>query len=469
MAGGRKAKPAPPPKPTRTLVVDNGAYTLKTGVVSNGQISAPRIVPNCIARDRSRKIYLASELSRCRDFGEIHLRRPVERGFIVNWEAQKEIWDQELFGHGAVECDPAETRLILSEPPNGLPALQTNCDQVVFEEYGFQSYYRGIGSAFNAYHDIQALFQTSRDAPTVANAPAEVVLVIDSGYSHTTVTPLLRGQPLHSAVRRLDVGGKLLTNYLARLLSLRHFDMRNETYIVNEMKEAACYVSMDFKSDLEHTWKGTRGETRESYLTGAGIVRDYLLPDFHTRMQGALLDYDPNRHAKARSKFAAAAAKATTPKARAAATAVDGPGLDPIDEQDVLTLRNERFAVPELIFNPSDMGMRQPGLADLIRSSLEALPFGLWPGLLANIVVVGGTTLLDGFIQRLQREVVQRFPDDCVVRVARPAEPITSTWYGAAHLANHVNIDKMVVTKDEYDELGSTLVAKKLAAGLTLT
>jgi actin-related protein 6 len=75
----------------------------------------------------------------------MQFRRPVERGSIVNWEAQKEIWDQELFDNAATKCDPAETRLILSEAPNGLPALQTNCDQVVFEEYGFASYYRGIG------------------------------------------------------------------------------------------------------------------------------------------------------------------------------------------------------------------------------------------------------------------------------------------------------------------------------------
>ncbi|CCE27455.1 related to actin-like protein [Claviceps purpurea 20.1] len=466
MAGGRKARPSPPPRPTNTLIVDNGAYTLKAGVVSDGHISAPRIIPNCIARDRSRKTYLASELSRCRDYGEIQLRRPVERGFIVNWEAQKEIWDQELFGHhggAATACDPAETRLILSEPPNGLPVLQQNCDQVVFEEYGFQSYYRGIGSSFNAYHDIQALFQTPRDTPTVANTPAEVVLVIDSGYSHTTVTPLLRGQPLHSAVRRLDIGGKFLTNYLGRLISLRHFDMRNETFIVNEMKEAACYVSLDFKTDLERSWKGTRGEKtkkRDTYTTlGGGIVRDYLLPDFHTRMQGALLDYDPSRHVKARGKLAAAGAGA----------GARGLGSAPIDDEDVLTLRNERFAVPELLFHPADVGMPQPGLADLVWQSLQELPFGLWPGLLANIVVVGGTTQFEGFIQRLQREIVQRVPDDCVVRVARPVDPVTSTWYGAAHLANHVNIDKMAVTKAEYEELGSTLIAKNMAAGLYVT
>ncbi|KAK2594276.1 Actin-related protein 6 [Conoideocrella luteorostrata] len=448
MAGGRKAKPAPPPRPTSTLIVDNGAFTIKAGVVApDGPVGEPRIIPNCIARDRSKRTYLASDLARCRDHGELQFRRPVERGFIVNWEAQKEIWDQELLGGLATpRCDPAETRLILAESPNGLPVLQTNCDQVVFEEYGFASYYRGVGSSFNAYHDVQSLFRTPKHASTAANAPAEIILVVDSGYSHTTVTPLLRGQPLHSAVRRLDVGGKLLTNYLARLLSLRHFDMRNETYIVNEMKEAACYVTTDFKSDLEKTWKGTKGERRESYLTGAGIVKDYVLPDFHTRTAGGVRDYDPSRHTKARKLAAAGEA-----------------------DEDILTLRNERFAVPELLFNPSDMGMRQPGLAALVQQSIQALPVGLWPGLLANIVVVGGNTLFDGFIQRLQKEVVQRVPDDCVVRVARPGDPITSTWHGAANLANHGNIEKLVVTKKEYEEIGSAWVAKKFASGLNFT
>lgn len=290
---------------------------------------------------------------------------------------------------------------------------------------------------------MQNLFRTPKDAATAANTPAEVMLVVDSGYSHTTVTPILAGRPLHSAIRRLDVGGKLLTNYLARLLSLRHFDMRNETYIVNEMKEAACYVSPDFKADLERCWKGTRGEKRPEYLTGGNIAKDYILPDFHKRNKGQLCDYDPTRHSKA--------------KRIAAGAHVD---------EDILTLRNERFAVPELVFNPSDMGMRQPGLPELISESLQTLPIGLWPGLLANIVVVGGNALFDGFIQRLQKEVVQRFPDDCVVRVARPADPVTSTWHGAANLANHAHIETLSVTKKEYDENGAAWVARKFAKGL---
>ncbi|EQB52313.1 hypothetical protein CGLO_08073 [Colletotrichum gloeosporioides Cg-14] len=445
MAGSRKSKSSVPAPPSRTLVLDNGASTIKAGFVSDELTEDPRIIPNCIARDRARKVYIASDLEKCRDFGEIQFRRPVEKGFIVNWEAQKEIWDHEFFDDKAPQkCDPTETRLLLTEQPNSLPILQSNCDQVVFEEYQFASFYRGTGASFNAYHDIQGILQTPRDPSTVPQLPAEVVLLIDSGYSNTIVTPLLNGRPLQSAVRRLDVGGKLLTNYLTRLLSLRYYDMRNDTYIVNEIKEQASYVSLDFNGDLEKTWKGTRGEKREPYMTGAGIAKDYVLPDFHTRTKGIVRDFDPANHTKAKRK----------------AVAVD-------NNEDVLTLRNERFSVPELLFQPSDIGLRQPGLADIVMQSLSELPIGLWPGLLANIVVVGGNALFPGFIQRLEKELVKRVPDACIVRVAHPVNPITSTWHGGANLAKHPDILKYSATKQEYEEYGGAWIARKFGSGST--
>lgn len=150
MAGGggaRKSRAAGPVPPTTTLVLDNGADTIKAGFVSDDKSDdKPRIIPNCLARDRHRKIYVGSELEKCKDFSEMAFRRPVEKGFIVNWEAQKEIWDREFFDDKAPnKCNPSETRLILTEQPNSLPSLQTHCDQIVFEEYGFASYYRGVG------------------------------------------------------------------------------------------------------------------------------------------------------------------------------------------------------------------------------------------------------------------------------------------------------------------------------------
>ncbi|KAL0469645.1 actin family [Neurospora intermedia] len=439
--GAKKSRAAGTASPTTTLVLDNGADTIKAGFVSDDKSDdKPRIIPNCLSRDRHRKIYVGSELEKCKDFSELAFRRPVEKGFIVNWEAQKEIWDREFFDDKAAQkCDPSETRLILTEQPNSLPSLQTHCDQIVFEEYGFASYYRGLGPVFNAYRDIQSIFRTPQ---STIDSPAQVILLIDSGYSHTTVTPILQGRPLHPAIRRLDVGGKLMTNYLTRLLSVRHFDMRNELYIVNEMKEAVCYTSLDFKGDLEKTWKGTRGEKREDYLSGAGIAKDYVLPDSHTRFHGVVRDYEPGVSARARKGI--------------------------ISTEDVLTLRNERFVVPELLFNPSDIGIRQPGIADLVKQSLLAVPIGLWSGLLANIVVVGGNSLSEGFCQRLQTEILKRFPDECRVRVARPEDPIISTWLGAANFAKHEHASRLEVTKQEYEEHGAAWVARKFAAGLGL-
>ncbi|KAH9883459.1 Actin/actin-like protein [Xylariomycetidae sp. FL2044] len=445
MAPARRSKVHEPPPPSRTLVLDNGAYSLKAGFVAGDTVDEPRVIPNCIARDRDRKIYVASDLAKCTDFSEMAFRRPVEKGFIVNWEAQKEIWEREFFDDGRANqpCDPSETRLLLAEPSNPLPVLQSNCDQMVFEEFGFASYYRGNGPSFCAYHDLQKIFRTpGRDPEATAPLPAETLLLVDSGYSHTTVTPIFQGRPLHPAVRRLDVGGKLMTNYLNKLISHRHVDMRHETHIVNEMKEAICYVSLDFKRDLERAWKGTRGEHRESYLNGAGIAKDYVLPDFHTRSKGVVRDYDPSQ--------------ASTAKKLAA-----GPA-----SEDVLTLRNERFVVPELLFHPSDIGMRQSGIANLILESLQTLPIGLWPGLLANIVIVGGNAYFDGLLERLQKEVVQLFPRECVVRVARPENPITFAWSGGANLARHETIKNLCVTKQEYEEHGGAWVARKFATGL---
>ncbi|KAH8803193.1 actin family [Xylogone sp. PMI_703] len=444
MAGHRKTKSTGPTPPRRTLILDNGAYTIKAGFSSPESTDECRVIPNCLARDREKHVYIGSQLEKCKDFGEIVFRRPMEKGYIVNWEAEKEIWEQEFFEEKSPQrCDPTETGLILTEAPNALPALQTNCDQIVFEEFQFPSYYRCQASTLNAYNDVQATFKAPPRDPASPVTPAEIIMLIDSGYSHTTVTPVIRGRPLQQSIRRLDVGGKLMTNYLTRLLSLRQYDMRNDTYLVNEIKEACCYVSKDFEADMELTWKGTKGDRRETYTLAGGIAKDYILPDYHTRMKGIVQDHDPDRANKLK--------KLSTGKPTESA-------------EDILTLRNERFTVPELLFNPSAIGMRQSGIAQLVMDSLSSLPMGLWPGFLTNILVVGGNANIDGFIYRLQVEIRKLAPAECIVRVARPANPIVSTWNGGSVLAKDVDtLRQLSVTKQEYEEHGSAWVARKFA------
>ena len=87
----------------RTLVIDNGADTMKAGFAS----SSPdvdtdcHIVPNCIAKAPKGRTYVGAQLDDCIDFAEMAFRRPVQKGHLVNWEAEKEIWDRTFFDDGA--------------------------------------------------------------------------------------------------------------------------------------------------------------------------------------------------------------------------------------------------------------------------------------------------------------------------------------------------------------------------------
>lgn len=77
------------------------------------------------------------------------------------------------------------------------------------------------------------------------------MLIIDSGFSFTHVIPILTGSIVWKAAKRIDIGGKLMTNQLKELISFRQWNMMDETYIMNDVKESCCYVSTNFAQDLE--------------------------------------------------------------------------------------------------------------------------------------------------------------------------------------------------------------------------
>lgn len=195
------------------------------------------------------------------------------------------------------------------------------------------------------------------------------------------MTPLFHGRPINQAIRRLDIGGKFLTNYLKELVSIRQYNMLDETHLMNEVKEAICYVSQDFKRDLERTWKRTSTNRRQALDGEKEIVVDYVLPDYNAHKQGFMRPHDPSLSAKLRKMGSMAGAGNVA--------------------EDAMKLASERFTVPELLFSPGDVGMKQEGLPGTVLQSLSGLPPGLWPAMLANILVVGGNSMIEGFMARL--------------------------------------------------------------------
>ena len=259
-----------------------------------------------------------------------------------------------------------------------------------------------VGPSLNAYNDIGCLFGASPREPKINALPVECLLVIDSGFSHTTITPIYKGRPIQQATRRLDIGGKFLTNYLKELVSIRHYNMLDETHLMNEVKEAICFVSDDFKRDLERTWKNTSNNRKKILETDREILVDYVLPDYNRHLSGYMRPHDPSLTAKVK-KIGSLAGTA-----------------DPVE--DYMTLGNERFTVPELLFSPGDVGMESPGLPETVMESLSGLPTGLWPVMLSNILVVGGNANIDGFMARLETELRQLAPVECTLRMAKAPE-----------------------------------------------
>ncbi|KAK6431922.1 Actin-related protein 6 [Oleoguttula sp. CCFEE 5521] len=436
-----RQKPQAPPSASlqpRTLILDNGADSIKAGFSSHLDNIAPsqcHIIPNSISHStRDRRTYIASQLHSCLDFGELAFRHPVENGYIVNWESQKAIWEYEFFEDGAKSrglwCEARETSLILTEQSSAPIAVQRQADEMVMEEFGFGAYGRVVGASLSAFSS------SPFDGPAVqAGVPMECLLVIDAGYSHTTVTPVLHGRVLQSACRRLDIGGKTLTNQLKDLVSTRQFELQKEDWMANQIKEDVCFVSQDFDADLERVWKGGM---KDRCKIDHSIVVDYVLPDYEEIKRGFARPHDPSSSARKRQL---------------------GIGMP---REDLVVIANERFTVPELLFTPSDIGMRSEGLVGTILQSLNALPVGLWQAFLANMLVIGGSSKLPGFVERLESDLRSRLSDDSVLRVAHADDPITHTWTGGQRLAqNETALKEVIVSREEYLEQGDSWMRRR--------
>lgn len=267
--------------------------------------------------------------------------------------------------------------------------------------------------------------------------PLECLLVVDIGHSYTTVTPLYQGRPLHSACRRLEVGGKTLTNQLKEVLS-RTVEVQKEDWIVQEIKEDVCFVSQSFGSDLERVWKGGLKDPRD---IDTSIVVDYVLPDYEAVKRGFARPHDPKISRKDRAL-----------------------GLDGGPREHIVTIANERFIVPELLFTPSDIGMQQEGLPGTILQSIYTLPKGLWQPFLANIQVVGGSSKFPGLMERLESELRAMVSDEYLICITRAQDPLKNVWLGGARLAKNEDVLKdLVVTRHEYLEHGDLWTRRKFA------
>lgn len=160
--------------------------------------------------------------------------------------------------------------LIVTEPQFDFTTIQEAMTEIFFEGYECELLLRTTAADLCAYNFQQNVQQT----PTTA---LQCSLVIDMGYSFTHIIPYIKGKKVREGIRRIDVGGKILTNHLKEIISYRQLNVMDESYVINQVKEDSCFVSQNFYGDMEVA----RGRGSENT-----IVKDYVLPDFTSIRRG---------------------------------------------------------------------------------------------------------------------------------------------------------------------------------------
>ncbi|CAG9807802.1 unnamed protein product [Chironomus riparius] len=381
--------------------IDNGACNIKIGNITDEK---PLVIPNCImkAKSEKRRPFIGNQIDECRDISGIFYILGFTKGYITNWEVQKNIYDYIFSTEFPVNF--SDTKLIITEPLFNFPIIQEAMIEIFFEEYDC------ISLTKTTAPDLCQYQYTNTQDP---DEPPLCCVVIDVGYSFSHIVPFVKGKKVLSAIRRIDIGGKLLTNHLKEVISYRFLNVMDESFVINQMKEDSCFVSQDFNADM--------AMAKKKYPENK-TIREYVLPDCTTIRRGYL----------------------QTP-----GTAKKG------DDYQVIRLNNERFTVPELLFHPSDLGINQMGIAEATVDAINACPEETRPHLYANIIVMGGSSKFPGIRNRLQKDIRSMAPEIFTVSVSIPDDdPLTYAWYGSQFLANDPEFDNLSISRQDYEENG---------------
>lgn len=114
----------------------------------------------------------------------------------------------------------------------------------------------------------------------------------------------------------------------------------------------------------------------------------------------------------------------------------------------------ERLRSPELLFQPSMIGLVEAGIAETIEFVLKRYSPELQMRLSSNVFLTGGPASFPGLLDRLKRELkeIRPFGSNFQVNIAKNTS--LDAWFGARDFGLSGNLSDYLVTRKEYEEKG---------------
>ncbi|XP_058855167.1 actin-like [Acipenser ruthenus] len=242
-------------------------------------------------------------------------------------------------------------------------------------------------------------------------------LVIGSGAGVSYTCPIQEGYILPHATSRLDISGRSLTNHLLKLL-------------------AECGRTFTYQE------RRTVRHIKERVSCSSALVYDYR-KELLSEVRNFAMDYR-------------------------------------LPDGEVITLGRERFRAPEIMFTPSILGYKSPGICGgifciqpsrhrsraegmietettMATDSLQKVGPMYRPLVLSRVLVCGDTSKLPGFPERIQAELRASNPGNNKVKVLAAPHRKISSWVGGSILTSLKGFQSLWLKKEDYLEKDACL------------
>lgn len=367
--------------------------------------------------------------------GLLKIKYPLEHGIVTDWDDMERIW--QYVYNDELHILSEEHPVLLTEAPLNPRANRDQAAQIFFETFNVPALYLSIQA-------VLALYASGKTTG----------LVLDSGDGVSHAVPVFQGFAIENAIQRIDLAGRDVTLHLQKLLRKSGVLLTTsaEREIVREIKEKCCYLAIDPRKE-ERVWATLRMENRLhplSTLTTMTATSDIT-------KTGAQKLADARAGVNISSGVDNSNAGGSNTGTNASGDnemnqSPLGPHIFRLPDGRELNLGAERFRAPEILFTPDLIGSEDPGLHQVIQTAIDRTDLDLRSGLYQGIVLSGGTTLMNGFGDRLLHELRRSGPRNTKIKIYAPPERKYSTWIGGSILAGLSTFKKLWVNVDEWHE-----------------